>query len=98
MLKPPLPGPGLDDPGNGDQPALDPSARTIVARNLRAARGAACLTQAQLAAMTGLATMTVSRAERGTLNLTLDTIQRLARGVGVEMDTLLRDAGPRREA
>lgn len=56
-------------------------------RQLRAARG---LSQETLAVDSGVAAPYLSRIENGTVNPTIDVLDRLARALGVEVDALLR--------
>ena len=60
------------------------------ARNFKAARLAAGMTQQDVARVTGTKYQTVSKIERGILNLTLDTMDRMARAVGCELVVLLK--------
>ncbi len=48
------------------------------------------LTQAKLAAVAGLSQTTISRAERSSINLTMDKLDRIAGALGVEPGELLR--------
>lgn len=56
-------------------------------RQLRAARG---LSQETLAVDAGVAAPYLSRIENGSVNPSIDVIDRLARALGVEVDVLLR--------
>jgi DNA-binding XRE family transcriptional regulator len=66
--------------------------RKIFGQNVRAARIKAGLTQAQLAARTGLTQQYVSLVEAGLQNITLDTMAALARAVGRDVSALLQKA------
>jgi DNA-binding XRE family transcriptional regulator len=70
----------------------DPEAARLAelfGRNLRDARAAARLTQAQLAERAGITQQYVSRVESGRQNLTLSTMTALARMVGRDVVSLL---------
>ena len=69
--------------------------RKIVARNLKALRVSNGLTQAELAERTKVNVRHLSQMENGDLNLTLDTVERLARGLGVLASELLRNDADR---
>lgn len=90
------PGPGSDDPGDISKPAsapaaLDPSARAILARNLRAARHAKGLSQEQLAEASGVARPDISDIERNDpgINPTLDRLEKLAAALNTVPGALL---------
>ena len=57
--------------------------------SLRMLREAAGLTQQDLAKLTGLTTATISYAETGRVDPSLDTIKRLAEALGVQPGALL---------
>ena len=57
--------------------------------SLRRLREAAGLTQQDLAKLTGLTTATISYAETGRVDPSLDTIKRLAEALGVQPGALL---------
>jgi transcriptional regulator with XRE-family HTH domain len=59
--------------------------------NLRKVRKAKDLSQEDLAAKAGLHRTYVSSVERGERNVTLETIDRLARALGVPMTRLMPD-------
>ena len=48
------------------------------------------LSQAKLAAAAGLSQTTISRAERSSINLTMDKLDRIAGALGVEPGELLK--------
>ena len=79
------------EPSKGNSPVPD-DLRKIFGQNVRAARIKAGLTQAQLAARTGLTQQYVSLVEAGLQNITLDTMAALARAVGRDVSALLRKA------
>jgi transcriptional regulator with XRE-family HTH domain len=60
------------------------------AKNLRAERARAGLSQEQLADKSGLHTTEISRLERAAREPRLKTIARLAKGLGIGADRLLR--------
>jgi transcriptional regulator with XRE-family HTH domain len=62
-----------------------------VAANLRRLRGSK-LTQQQLEAATGLGVQYIRKIERGRVNITIDTLRRLANALGVPPSHLLRKA------
>jgi transcriptional regulator with XRE-family HTH domain len=66
----------------------DEDKEAVVARNLRAARRAAGLTQAELAEAVGITNESLSRAERGTILPTVRTLSRLATVLGTTLDAL----------
>ena len=53
-----------------------------------------CLTQQQLGGIIGLERSAISRLETGSTNATLDTILRLAHGLGLSPSELLADLEP----
>lgn len=65
-------------------PAED-SPRLAFGRRLRQLRRDKGWTLAEVAARSGLAISTISKAERGIIALTYDRLEQLARGVGVDM-------------
>jgi len=92
------PGPGSDDPGDISKPssapaALDPSARAVLARNLRAARRAKGLSQDDLARVSGVSQPDISDIERGDpgVNPTLDRLEKLAAALDTVPGALLSD-------
>src|SRR5215217_3260583 len=71
-------------------PARAPSdLRARFGANLRAARLKARLTQAQLAAATGIRQTDISEIEGGARNTTLETMGRLAAALGIDVRKLL---------
>ncbi len=98
MVNRPPPGPGSDDPEDTSKPpsasaTLDPSARAILARNLRAARHAKGLSQEELARLSGVAQPDISDIERGDprVNPTLTKLEMLAAALGTMPGALLSD-------
>lgn len=65
--------------------------RSLFARNLRAARQAKGLSQEALAELAQLHRTYVSSVERCERNITLDTVERLAKALGVKALDLLRE-------
>jgi transcriptional regulator with XRE-family HTH domain len=63
--------------------------RAIFARNVAAAREARGLTQEALGWAAGLHQTEIARIERGTRNAGLETIAKIARGLGVPAASLL---------
>ncbi len=67
--------------------------REAVAKNLKSYRVKSGLTQAEVSNRTKINIRHISQIENGTLNLTLDTIERLAIGLGIVAAELLRQEG-----
>lgn len=68
------------------QPVDQPDARRVeFGRRLREIRRQRGWTLSELAARSGLAVSTISKAERGLISLTYDRMLLLARGIGVDM-------------
>jgi DNA-binding XRE family transcriptional regulator len=67
----------------------------VFGENLRAARLKADLSQAELAAQTGLTQQYLSLIETGYKNVTLRTMEALAKVVGQEVSAMLRRPGGR---
>jgi transcriptional regulator with XRE-family HTH domain len=64
--------------------------RYVLGNNIRAARKDQDLTQEALAHKAGMHFVEVGRAERGTRDLRVSTVVKLARGLGVEAAELMR--------
>lgn len=64
--------------------------RKLVATNLKSIRVKAGLTQAQLSERTKINIRHISQMENGALNLTLDTLERLANGLEVTVEELVK--------
>lgn len=77
----------------GDEP-ISNGLRALFGRNLRAARVALGLRQQEFADAAGFNQQYVSRVEAGQVNLTLDTMRRLAAAVGQDVPSLLRAPEP----
>lgn len=73
--------------------SADATHRTVFAQNVRAAREAKGLTQEKLAWASGLHQTEVARIEKGTRNPGLDTIVKIAQGLGVTPSVLLKGVG-----
>lgn len=67
------------------------TARKIVAKNLRAARKAARLTQVQLAQEAGVSQQTISHIEQAHIGSTIDTLARCASALNVPLETLFQE-------
>jgi transcriptional regulator with XRE-family HTH domain len=74
--------------GQGDD-GIAAQQRREFGASLRAARLNAALTQADLAALTGVDQKYISRIENGTVNLTLETMAVLARALGLDVKVFL---------
>jgi transcriptional regulator with XRE-family HTH domain len=64
------------------------------ADRLTALREAAGVSQYRLAQLSGVTKQTVSRLEAGQVQPSWDTVQALARGLGVEVGAFVTNAGP----
>ena len=64
--------------------------RMVFAENLRAKRLALQLSQEELAALCGLHRTYISDIERGTRNLSIDNVERIAEALKVEPADLMR--------
>ena len=89
MVKQP---PRPQQPDNADP--IPGDLQTLFGRNLRAARTAHKLTQQELADKAGLKHQYVSRVEDGQINVTLDTMKRLAAALGQDVPAMLRSPSP----
>ena len=70
---------------------LDPGRSAALATGLRAARGAAGLSQEALADLAGVTAEHVQRLERGVANPTLATLYALTDAIGVPLTAVLPD-------
>ena len=68
--------------------------QVVFGRNLRAARSAQGLTQQELGDRAGFKNQYVSRVEDGQINLTINTMKRLAEALGQDMRALLGTPAP----
>lgn len=73
---------------------LSEDLRRTFAENFRTARRAAGLTQRAIFEITGVDAASVSRIEKASWNLSLDTVARLARAVRVQPHQLLTPPYP----
>lgn len=73
-----------------NEPAL--TSREVFARNLRRARRLKDLTQEGLALEAGVPRGYLSRVERGTINISIDNADVLARAIGVPLRDLVDPA------
>jgi len=69
--------------------------RGILATNMRRLRAARDLTQEALAHESGINRTYLSSVERAERNVSIDNIERIARGLQVEASTLLKDTRKR---
>ena len=82
----------MDTPRTMRQPMSQravPVVRRRLARHLRAIRGAQGLTQAALSRKCGLTDKFIGEVERGTKSLTVDSLARVAKALGVAPGALL---------
>lgn len=79
-----------DDPQPDDGDPVPNDLRILFGRNVRAARVALRLRQQEFADKAGFNRQYISRVEAGQINLTLDTMRRLAAAVGQDVPSLLR--------
>lgn len=63
--------------------------RCLVANNIKEARGNAGLTQEAVAEKSGIHYKYYQRIETGTVNLTLDSLEKLAKALGVKPRKLI---------
>jgi transcriptional regulator with XRE-family HTH domain len=70
-------------------------AREVFARNLRAARTARGLTQERLGELSDLHPTYVSSVERAERNVSIDTIEKFAQALDIEIADLLRTGATR---
>lgn len=68
--------------------------REVFARNVRAVRVNAAISQERMAAEAGLDRAFVGTLERGQRNISIDNIERLAKTLGVEPHELMNPALP----
>jgi transcriptional regulator with XRE-family HTH domain len=66
-----------------------PTTREVFARNLRRARRLKDLTQEGLALDAGVPRAYLSRVERGTINISIDNADALARAIGIPLHELV---------
>lgn len=72
---------------------LDPRTKRVVrdiGRRIRAVREEAGLSQEKLAAKIGMTRSNYARIERGATNITVETLVRIAKGLGVEVEVAFR--------
>ena len=67
------------------------SARTLVAYNIRRLRESQKISQERLADLSGLHRTYISSVERGERNVTIDTMERLAKALGVEISIFFHE-------
>ncbi len=89
----PTPGVSADSDCNPSEP-VPALLQVTVGKNLRAARIAAGLTLRQVADMSGILFQYVSKIENGEKNLTLSTIDNLAKVLRVNVSDLMRKSPP----
>lgn len=70
-----------------------PKLRLLIARRIRAERSRLGISQEELAERTGLHRTYIGSVERGERNVSVDNVERIARGLGVQPQDLLSDGG-----
>ncbi|MGH8676627.1 MAG: helix-turn-helix domain-containing protein [Burkholderiales bacterium] len=70
-----------------------PKLRLLVARRIRQERGRLRISQEELAERTGLHRTYIGSVERGERNVSIDNVERIARGLGVQAQELLSGEG-----
>lgn len=68
-----------------------PKLRQLLARRIREERGRLGISQEALAERTGLHRTYIGSVERGERNVSIDNVERIARGLGVQPQDLLSD-------
>lgn len=66
--------------------------RSVLAGNVRAARDARAWSQEQLAERAGLTQVYISQIETSKTSASVDTIEKLAKGLGMDASSLLQAA------
>jgi len=79
------------------KPVPNGDMQRVFGENLKVARTAADLTQAQVAELSGIRQQHISRAESGRLNVTINTMSALAKVVGRPLSALLTPSLRRRK-
>jgi transcriptional regulator with XRE-family HTH domain len=74
----------------------EPRLRSVFGANAKAARLAAGLSQTQVAAQIGTSQSYYGQIERGTVNVTLETMEAIARAFGLDPASMLQTR-PRRK-
>jgi transcriptional regulator with XRE-family HTH domain len=85
--------PARPSDGTGDTP---PELHVLFGANLRQARLKAKLSQAEVAARTGMGQPYISEMEKGVRDITLGTMASVARAVGTDVRTLLKQPRKRK--
>ena len=69
---------------------MDTSLRQTFGKNVRALREGMSLSQGRFSMMVGISRPLLNRIEQGNQNVTLDTLDRIAKGLNIEAWKLLR--------
>ncbi len=69
---------------------MDTSLRQTFGKNVRALREEMSLSQGRFSMMVGISRPLLNRIEQGNQNVTLDTLDRIAKGLNIEAWKLLR--------
>jgi transcriptional regulator with XRE-family HTH domain len=70
-----------------------PKLRLLVSRRIKEERGRLGISQEVLAERTGLHRTYIGSVERGERNVSIDNVERIARGLGVQPQQLLSEDG-----
>ncbi len=68
----------------------------MIGQRVRATRERLGVSQVKLARLVGMEPTNLAKVERGTRNVTIDTLARIADGLGIELNVTFSSAPPRR--